>query len=62
MYENGSGPRLLQTIIEEAKARVNDGSGETSSEEKQQPKKLSRGASIMLERTLASLEVLQNGL
>lgn len=54
------GPRLLHTVIEEAKARMmrenrDPNSGATTSQTSQ-AQKLSRGASIMLERTITWLE------
>jgi hypothetical protein len=46
----GAGPWLLRTVIEEARARIADRGEEAVG------KKLSRGAAIMLERTVAALE------
>jgi len=50
----GGGPWLLRTVIKEARARISD-RGEEAVGEKP-VRKLSRGAAIMLERTVTALE------
>lgn len=50
----GAGPWLLRIVIEEAKARIAERGDEAVGEEK--GRKLSRGAVIMLERTVGALE------
>ena len=54
------GPELLKTVIEEARARIASDAAEGVVEGRQ-TKKLSRGASIMLERTVSWLEGYRDG-
>ena len=56
----GGGPELLKTVIEEARARM-AGDAEEGAVEGGQTKKVSRGASIMLERTIRWLEGYRDG-
>ena len=56
----GGGPELLKTVIEEARARMASDAAEGVVEGRQ-TKKLSRGASIMLERTVSWLEGYRDG-
>lgn len=50
----GGGPWLLRTVIEEASARIADRGEEMVGEK--QGRKVSRGAAILLERTVCALE------